>query len=314
MRTSWSPFALLNILTLATLLHTPSLSKEQAPLPLLRPAGQKHRRPRRLHDLRQRLFLFLCRLEQWPFLEPPPSSLSMSTGSQSSTSLPLLTTSVDNGENSSDNKQPNTSATLNSSQTGAIETAPKKSINTFGQRTSIYHGVRRVRQKQISYQILEFPQLSEERILCIGFNSKRPVLKWENNMAWPGKLTLTDKAVYFEVAWEALSRVIISIPKEVLPSYIKLVRDAVSTSRDKERRKKKGGPILIPGFCLPKALQTILPIFLQSDNSNVERSGAAQGLSEQKNIVDKSRQNGSTGVGVLGLIEGGSTSSEIHIF
>ncbi|KAG5149077.1 hypothetical protein JHK82_015958 [Glycine max] len=82
------------------------------------------------------------------------------------------------------------------------------------------------------------------------------------------------------VAWEALSRVIISVPKEALPSYIKLVRDAVSTSRDKERRKKKGGPILIPGFCLPEALQPILPIFLQSDNSNVERSGAAQGLSE----------------------------------
>lgn len=30
-----------------------------------------------------------------------------------------------------------------------------------------------------------------------------------------------------------------SVPKEVLPTYIKLVRDAVSTSRDKERRKKK---------------------------------------------------------------------------
>ncbi|KAL2617188.1 hypothetical protein GLYMA_08G185700v4 [Glycine max] len=56
----------------------------------------------------------------------------------------------------------------------------------------------KVRQKLISYQIPEFPQLSEERILCIGSNSKRPVLKWENNMAWPGKLTLTDKAIYFE--------------------------------------------------------------------------------------------------------------------
>ncbi|KAK8469096.1 hypothetical protein PHAVU_006G214050 [Phaseolus vulgaris] len=56
----------------------------------------------------------------------------------------------------------------------------------------------KVRKKQISYQIPEFPQLSQERILCIGSNSKRPVLKWENNMAWPGKLTLTDKAIYFE--------------------------------------------------------------------------------------------------------------------
>lgn len=44
---------------------------------------------------------------------------------------------------------------------------------------------------------------------------------------------------FLQVAWEALSSVISSVPKEVLPSYMKLVRDAVSTSRDKERRKKK---------------------------------------------------------------------------
>ncbi|KAJ6881995.1 LOW QUALITY PROTEIN: hypothetical protein NC651_028566 [Populus alba x Populus x berolinensis] len=67
-----------------------------------------------------------------------------------------------------------------------------------------------------------------------------------------------------KVAWEALSRVIGSVPKKVLPLYIKLVRDAVSMSRDKERRKKKGGPVVIPGFCLPKALQPLLPIFLQA--------------------------------------------------
>ncbi|KAI4350125.1 hypothetical protein L6164_010637 [Bauhinia variegata] len=84
------------------------------------------------------------------------------------------------------------------------------------------------------------------------------------------------------VAWEALSRVISSVPKEVLPSYIKLVRDAVSTSRDKERRKKKGGPILIPGFCLPKALQPLLPIFLQGliSGSAELREQAALGLGE----------------------------------
>lgn len=103
---------------------------------------------------------------------------------------------------------------------------------------------------------------------------------------------------FWQVAWEALSRVVSSIPKEILPSYIKLVRDAVSTSRDKERRKRKvllwlwnlkfvsvfqtfhiicycfpiimdsfhglqGGAILLPGLCLPKALQPLLPIFLQ---------------------------------------------------
>ncbi|KAL5147373.1 AP2-like ethylene-responsive transcription factor PLT2 [Glycine soja] len=131
MCTMWSPFALLNILTLATLLHAPSLSKEQASLPL--PHSQKSKR--RFHSL----------VSQRPFLEPPLSSLSMSTISKSSTSLPLLIASVDNGESSSDNIQPNTSAALDSSQIKAIETAPRKSIDTFGQRTSIYRGVTRHR-------------------------------------------------------------------------------------------------------------------------------------------------------------------------
>ncbi|KAL6586597.1 eIF-2-alpha kinase activator GCN1 [Orobanche minor] len=84
------------------------------------------------------------------------------------------------------------------------------------------------------------------------------------------------------VAWEALLRVVSSVPKDVLPSYMKLVRDAVSTSRDKERRKKKGGPVLVSGFCLPKALQPVLPIFLQGlINGSAElREQAALGLGE----------------------------------
>ncbi|KAL6840253.1 hypothetical protein ACP4OV_030063 [Aristida adscensionis] len=39
---------------------------------------------------------------------------------------------------------------------------------------------------------------SDEQVLCIGSSKKRPVLKWEENTAWPGNLTLTDKALYFE--------------------------------------------------------------------------------------------------------------------
>ncbi|RVW27170.1 AP2-like ethylene-responsive transcription factor BBM [Vitis vinifera] len=71
-------------------------------------------------------------------------SLSMSTGSQSSSPLPLLTASAGGGggsggeSSSSDNKK----ATPLDSQTGAIETVPRKSIDTFGQRTSIYRGHR----------------------------------------------------------------------------------------------------------------------------------------------------------------------------
>ncbi|KAI3788959.1 hypothetical protein L2E82_01742 [Cichorium intybus] len=49
-----------------------------------------------------------------------------------------------------------------------------------------------------SYLSEEIPDIGGERILCLGSGRKRPVLKWENNMAWPGKLTLTDKALYFE--------------------------------------------------------------------------------------------------------------------
>lgn len=40
--------------------------------------------------------------------------------------------------------------------------------------------------------------LSNEQVLCIGSSRKHPVLKWENNRAWPGNLTLTDSALHFE--------------------------------------------------------------------------------------------------------------------
>ncbi|KAL7613988.1 hypothetical protein Lser_V15G06230 [Lactuca serriola] len=94
-------------------------------------------------------------------------------------------------------------------------------------------------------------------------------------------LSDTDSATV-SAAWEALYRVVGSVPKEVLPSYIKLVCDAISTSRDKERRKKKGGPIVIPGLCLPKALQPLFPIYLQGliSGSAELREQAAQGLGE----------------------------------
>ncbi|PSR89086.1 EIF-2-alpha kinase [Actinidia chinensis var. chinensis] len=91
------------------------------------------------------------------------------------------------------------------------------------------------------------------------------------------------------VAWEALSRVVTSVPREILPSYIKLVRDAVSTSRDKERRKRKARPVLISGLCLPKALQPLLPIFLQGliSGSAELREQAAQGLGELVEVTSE---------------------------
>ena len=32
--------------------------------------------------------------------------------------------------------------------------------------------------------------------------------------------------------------------------------------QEKERRKRKPGPVLVPGLCLPKALAPVLPIYL----------------------------------------------------
>jgi HEAT repeat protein len=114
-------------------------------------------------------------------------------------------------------------------------------------------------------------------------NSKLYLVDEAPNMISNLIILLSDSdSATVSVAWEALSRVVSSVPKEVLPSYIKIVRDAVSTARDKERRKRKGGPVLIPGFCLPKALQPILPIFLGglASGSAELREQAALGLGE----------------------------------
>ncbi|KAM3294426.1 hypothetical protein ACQJBY_037360 [Aegilops geniculata] len=99
-------------------------------------------------------------------------------------------------------------------------------------------------------------------------------------------LSDTDNATVL-AAWEAFSRVVGSVPKEQLPTHIKLVRDAVSTARDKERRRRKGVPVLLPGLCLPKALQPFLPIFQQMfstfyTTSSVELQGLISGSAETK--------------------------------
>ncbi|GBG78816.1 hypothetical protein CBR_g28040 [Chara braunii] len=90
-----------------------------------------------------------------------------------------------------------------------------------------------------------------------------------------------------KAAWEALGFVIGTIPIEVLPSYIKCVRDAIQTARDKERRKRKGGAILVPGLCLPNALKPVLPIFHQGvmTGSAEIREQAADGLGELADVT-----------------------------
>ncbi|CAL4944079.1 unnamed protein product [Urochloa decumbens] len=101
-------------------------------------------------------------------------------------------------------------------------------------------------------------------------------------------LSDADKATV-SAALEAFSRVVGSIPKEQLPTHIKLVRDAVSTARDKERRRRKGVPVLVPGLCLPKALQPFLPIFQQGLISGTAetKEQAAEGLGELIDVTSE---------------------------
>lgn len=56
----------------------------------------------------------------------------------------------------------------------------------------------KVHEGRKSYQFQEFSHFSKEKVLCLGSSRKQPVIKWEDYMAWPGKVTLTDKALYFE--------------------------------------------------------------------------------------------------------------------
>ncbi|EFN50419.1 hypothetical protein CHLNCDRAFT_55909, partial [Chlorella variabilis] len=93
--------------------------------------------------------------------------------------------------------------------------------------------------------------------------------------------------------WAALGAVTASIPKEMQPSFVRCLKDAVAAARDKERRKRRGGgggggggggkAPLVPGLCLPKALSPVLPIYLQGvlQGSSAElRELAAEGLGE----------------------------------
>jgi hypothetical protein len=68
-----------------------------------------------------------------------------------------------------------------------------------------------------------------------------------------------------------------AIPKEDHHLYVRPLKEAVASAMEKERRKRRnaevaasalGGPapaaspLLVAGFCLPKALAPVLPIYL----------------------------------------------------
>lgn len=138
-----------------------------------------------------------------------------------------------------------------------------------------------------------------------GLYGSLQVLKGNAGMQALVGLMMEEDKDTLVACWTALGAVINSIPKELQPSYVRTMREAVQvltrtrllltscelngwpalvairigtsdicvrfqdwlwfiqTARDKERRKRKPGPLLLAGFCLPKALQPVLPIYLQ---------------------------------------------------
>ena len=107
--------------------------------------------------------------------------------------------------------------------------------------------------------------------------------------------------------WNALSAVMASIPKEMAPSFVRTVKEAVQTAKEKEKRKYRGSgggsggvavdvmsaappAIIIPGFSLPKALAPILPVYLQGvlQGSSAElRELSAEGLGELIEVTNE---------------------------
>ncbi|KAG2444413.1 hypothetical protein HXX76_001166 [Chlamydomonas incerta] len=91
--------------------------------------------------------------------------------------------------------------------------------------------------------------------------------------------------------WKALEAVCGSIPKDELPEYVHCLKVAIADAREKERRKRKSGPLLLAGLCTPpKALAPLLPIFLQGvlQGSSAEvREAAADGLGDLVSVTSE---------------------------
>lgn len=83
----------------------------------------------------------------------------------------------------------------------------------------------------------------------------------------------------------ALGAVTATIAKEMQASYARCLQEAVATAREKQRRKRKPGELLVPGFCLPKALAPILPIYLQAGLYGSFSSSCILGLHSSNHVA-----------------------------
>lgn len=65
-------------------------------------------------------------------------------------------------------------------------------------------------------------------------------------------------------AWTALNAVSSTVSKEDQPQYVRVVKEAILSARELERRKRRGGPLLVHGLLVTKGIAPLLPIYLQA--------------------------------------------------
>lgn len=95
-----------------------------------------------------------------------------------------------------------------------------------------------------------------------------------------------------QAAWTALGEVTAKIPKEELHTYVRCMRDAVSSAREKERRRARSdvdATVLVSGFCLPKGLAPVINVYLQGllTGSAEARCNAGEGLAELISVTSE---------------------------
>jgi hypothetical protein len=65
-------------------------------------------------------------------------------------------------------------------------------------------------------------------------------------------------------SWKACEALAATLPKESAARHVGPLKDALAGAKEKERRKRKGGPLHLKGLVLPpKALAPFVPIYLQ---------------------------------------------------
>ena len=126
--------------------------------------------------------------------------------------------------------------------------------------------------------------------LCGVFAAEAPCFDEEDDVPQLVKglfeLFIDDDESVVSTAWTALGVVMGVVAKEDQAHYLRDVRGAVETAREKVRRRNRGAGVkdlLIPALCLPKGLAPIVQVYLQGvlvgKNSEV-RESAAEGLRE----------------------------------